>query len=132
MYYATIGALAILILLIENNEILFRPGKAMRQPVWTDYRRFLVSVLVYYITDVLWGIIESMKLAVMLYLDTTLYFLAMACGVLFWTQFVVSYLGEKNRYGRFLLYAGRILAVTEMALVGLNLFTPILFSVDAQ
>ena len=42
MYYATIGALAILILLIENNEILFRPGKAMRQPDWTDYRRFLV------------------------------------------------------------------------------------------
>ena len=132
MYYATIGALAILILLIENNDILFRRSKAMRQPVWTDYRRFLVSVLVYYITDVLWGIIESRKLAVMLYLDTTLYFLAMACGVLFWTQFVVSYLGEKNRYGRFLLYAGRIFVGTEMALICLNLFTPILFSVDAQ
>ena len=132
MYYATIGALAILVLLIENNDILLKRSRNAQNPAWKDYYRFLIAVLVYYVTDVLWGIIESFKLAVMLYIDTTLYFIAMACGVLFWTQFVVSYLGEKNRYGRFLRYAGRIFACAEMALVGLNLFVPILFSVDAQ
>ena len=44
----------------------------------------------------------------------------------------MTYLGETHRYGRFLLYAGRVFAAVETALVFLNIATPILFSVDAQ
>ena len=132
MYYAAIGGLGILILIIENNTLLFRREPAMAQPVWKDYRRFLLAVLVYYITDVLWGILEQAKLAAVLYIDTTIYFAAMACSVLFWTKFVVKYLGEERRYGKFLLYTGRIFSGVEVGLIGLNLVVPILFTVDAQ
>lgn len=132
MYYAAIGTIAILILVIENYDLLLGRSKTERQPVWKDYRYFLWAVFVYYTTDVLWGIIESQKLAVLLYIDTSLYFIAMACGVLAWTKFTVTYLGETHRYGRFLLYAGRVFAAGEILLVFLNIATPILFSVDAQ
>ena len=131
MYYATIGGLAILILLIENYDLLFRRIQDV-QPVWKDYRHFLIAVLAYEVTDVLWGILESRKLAFLLYADTTLYFIAMAFGVLFWTKFVVTYPGEQHTYGKFLLITGRVLAAVEISAVLLNLAVPVLFSVDAQ
>ena len=130
MYYATIGILAILILLIENYDLFLHRSDVKRFPVWNQYRKFLFAVLVYYITDVLWGIIEAHKLVVPLYVDTMVYFIAMACGILMWTQFLVAYLDEKRRYGRFLLYAGRIFFGAAVGLVFFNLVSPILFSVD--
>ncbi len=130
MYYSAIGLLAVMILLIENRDILFRRGGAFATPAWRAYRRFLYTVLVYYITDILWGVLESRKLAGLLFADTTVYFVAMAAGILCWTQYIVLYLEEKNRFGRFLLAAGRVLAVTVTLLACVNLFTPILFAVD--
>jgi hypothetical protein len=41
-------------------------------PAWAIYRRFLLSVLTYYIADILWGLIEAHKLMVQLYADTSL------------------------------------------------------------
>ena len=130
MYYSAIGLLAVMILLIENSDILFRRGGAFATPAWCAYRRFLMPVLVYYITDILWGVLESRKLAGLLFADTTVYFVAMAVGILCWTQYIVLYLEEKNRFGRFLLSAGRVLAVSVTLLACVNLFTPILFTVD--
>ena len=130
LYYATIGSLAILILLIENYDLFLNRSDVERFPVWSKYRRFLLAVLLYYVTDVLWGFIESRKLATMLFIDTSFYFVAMAGGILFWTQFAVSYLDEKNTYGKFLVYTGRIFFGVVVGLVFLNIYTPILFSVD--
>ena len=89
MYYSAIGLLAVMILLIENRDILFKRGGAFATPAWRAYRRFLYTVLVYYITDVLWGVLESRKLAGLLFADTTVYFVAMAAGILCWTQYIV-------------------------------------------
>ena len=82
MYYSAIGLLAIIVLLIVNHDILLNRGDAFRAPAWKVYRRFLFAVLVYYITDVLWGILEDRKLAALLFADTTVYFAAMAAAVL--------------------------------------------------
>ena len=132
MYYSAIGLLAILILLIENRDVLLNARGAFERPAWKVYRIFLFTVLVYYVTDILWGLLESRKLAGALFADTTVYFIAMAAGVLFWTQYTVVYLDEKNAFGHFLLTAGRIIpgAITLLSLV--NIFRPILFTVDAE
>ena len=82
MYYSAIGLLAVLILLIESHEILLHPKDAFERPAWKVYRQFLFAVLGYYVTDILWGVLESRKLAVLLFADTTVYFIAMAAGVL--------------------------------------------------
>ena len=132
MYYSTIVILAILILLIENYDILLKRREAMKKTAWKMYRRFLIAVLIYYVTDALWGIIEYMKLSKLLYIETSLYFIALAGGLLFWTQFAVTYIDSKSKQGRVLIHTGRIFLAVFLIEVAINAFTPILFSVDSN
>ena len=130
MYYSVIGLLAALTLIIVNQDILLNPKVSYIRPAWKVYRRFLFAVLIYYITDILWGIIESKKLATSLFVDTTIYFIAMAAGIAFWSEYIVTYLDEKNRFGTFLIHVGRIFAAVITILVIVNVFRPVLFIVD--
>ena len=132
MYYSAFGLLAILILLIENQDILRNLGDGLNKPAWRVYRRFLLAVLAYYVTDVLWGLLESRKLALLLFADTTVYFVTMAAGVLFWAQFTVAYLEEEHGFGQFLVHAGWALAGLITAIAAANMFTPLLFTVSAD
>ena len=130
MYYSTIGVLAILILFIVNWDMLRGFDVSFDKAAWNVYRRFLFVVLIYYITDVFWGILESQKLVAALFSDTTIYFVAMAMGISFWAEYTVAYLDEKNAFGRFLVYAGRFIACAIAILVIINIFVPIYFTVD--
>jgi len=130
MYYSAIGVLAILILFIVNQDILLNFNGSFDKPAWKGYRRFLFTVLAYYVTDVLWGILEQLKLAQPLFADTTVYFIAMAAGIQYWAEFTVTYLEEKSGYGKFLRIAGRVLAGVITILSIINIFTPVLFTVD--
>lgn len=131
MYYSAIGLLAAVILLIENKDVLWQDtGGAFDKPAWKVYRKFLFAVLAYYITDILWGVLESRKLTLLLFADTTVYYAAMAAGVLFWAQFTVSYLEERSDSGRLLVYAGRIVGGLIILLTVVNIFTPVLFLLE--
>ena len=130
MYYSAIGLLAVLILLIENQDVLLSLTGSLEKPAWRLYRRFLYAVLAYYITDILWGFLASRRLAGALFADTTVYFIAMAVGILFWAQYTVAYLDENGGFGQLLVRACHVAAalVTLAALV--NVFAPVLFTVD--
>ena len=130
MYYSMIGLLAVLVLLIVNQDILFSSKASFVRPAWNVYRRFLYAVLVYYITDILWGFLESRKLRTLLFIDTTAYFVAMSVGVLFWAGFAVTYLQTERSSGRLLLTAGRAIAGTTVLFTVVNIFVPVLFTVD--
>jgi len=129
MYYSMVGSLAILILLIENTDVLTVRISRVDTPAGKTYRWFLYAVLFYYITDVLWGVIESRKIAGLLFADTTLYFIAMAAGVLLWTKFVVLYLRDESMSGKILVYGGRAVAAGTTALTLINIFMPVMFVV---
>ena len=129
MYYSMVGSLAILILLIENTDVLTGRLSRVDTPAGRTYRWFLYAVLFYYITDVLWGVIESQKIAGLLFADTTVYFIAMAAGVLLWTKFVVLYLRDEGLSGKVLLYGGRVIAIGTTALALINIFVPAIFVV---
>ncbi len=132
MYYSAISVLAALILVIENQDVMRNRNGAFSRRVWSLYRRFLVFVFVYYITDILWGILEALKLAVPLFIDTSLYFVAMALGLLTWIEYIVTYLEEnKTLLGRGIILFGRIFAGLTCALVILNIFVPVLFSISS-
>ena len=130
MYYSAIGLLAALILIIENWDILNKDWITQDRPAWKIYRRFLFVVLVYYVTDILWGILESNKLSTGLFIDTTVYFIAMAVGIACWADYTVAYLEEKNSFGRFLVYACRFITVVIAIASIINIFVPILFTVN--
>jgi len=132
MHYSAIGLLAIVVLLIENQDILFHLGNGFDKPTWKAYRAFLVSVLVYYVSDVSWGVLKSNGLSGPLFADTSVYFVAMAVSVALWTRYIVTYLDEKSAFERLLLYAGRVIAGLTSLLTIINVFHPIMFTVDAN
>ena len=130
MYYSAVVSIAILILLIENTDILLGRISNAEDPARRTYRRFLFAVLFYYITDVLWGVIEARKIGGLLFADTTVYFVAMASGLVLWTSFVAYYLEDESRFGKFLVYAGRTIACIITGLSVINVFVPVLFTVS--
>ncbi len=129
MTYSIIGILATVILLIINKDVLWNKDEKMTD-VRKDYRLFLFGVLLYYITDMLWGILDEHHLMLILYIDTAIHFIAMASAVALWTRYVVSYLGEKKGFATFIGLAGKLFLCFEIAVVAINFFRPILFSFD--
>ena len=131
MYYAAIDLLAILVLIIENRYMLIDYNKSFEATTWKTYRHFLFSVLIYYVIDLSWGIIEYYKQALILFAVTTVYFVVMAMGIVLWTVSVFYYLRAKGRFVRFLVWTGRIIASVIMVTSIVNIFTPVLFTVDS-
>ena len=129
-YLALIGVLASLILVIVNYDILFQRNKNQNIPAVKIYKHFLYAVLAYYITDTLWGVFHELDLFKLLFVNVVLYYIVMAAGILTWTRYVVTYLGEENKFIKLLLWTGRIFFVT-IALASLaSIFTPVLFWFD--
>ena len=82
MYYSVIGLLALTVLIITNHDVLLQKPDSGASPVQRIYRRFLFCIMAYYITDILWGVLDSLSLTTLLYADTVVYYLAMAAGIL--------------------------------------------------
>ena len=125
MTYSIIGIIASVILLITNRDVLWHRAGGSLTETEKKYRDFLWGVLSYYVTDMLWGILEMHRLTAILYADTAIHFIAMAAAVMLWTRYVVCYLEDRGRYGRFLTYAGQLFLAFETVVVVLNCFFPI-------
>ncbi|MBR2789048.1 MAG: hypothetical protein IKD70_00295, partial [Eggerthellaceae bacterium] len=128
MTYSIIGILASIILIIINRDVL-DAGKELSE-VQRRYRRFLMAVLTYYITDLLWGFLDSAKLTALEFADTTVYFIAMAAAVLLWSQYVIAYLDDDSRFAKALHIVCWVLFVIQVLAVIVNCFAPIMFWFD--
>lgn len=130
MTYSVIGLLAAIILIITNRDV-FWPAKGVTfSKTQRLYRNFLLVVLGYYITDGMWGVLYNLRLMDILYVETILFYVAMAAVLLFWTQYVTAYLESKNAFGTILRYAGRILFAIEVVVLIVNIFYPVKFWFD--
>ena len=130
MSYESVGLLAAAILLIINHDVLFGRGNDRFFAVGPIYRRFLISILAYYTTDVLWGVLDRFRWMWLLYADTCVYFIAMAFAIFCWTQYVIAYLNKKSVFSTVIKYIGLAFLGSEIVLVAVNFFKPILFSYD--
>lgn len=133
MSYYSIGLIASLILMIINRDILF-PGSEAAHPVpaHREYRTFLFAVQAYYITDILWGLLDQFHLVFLLHLDTSLYFVAMAVSILLWFRYAVAYLDDSAAYERSLQKVAWGVLILQLAAVILNFFVPVMFYFDAE
>ena len=128
--YSVIGILASILLLIINQDIfLYHDGQILTK-TQRNYRWFLMGVLAYLVTDLLWGLLYSHHLIAILYTDTSIHFAAMVGAVMLWTQYVVSYLDSGSRFERVLLVAGRVFFALELVFIAANFFMPVLFWFD--
>ncbi len=130
MYYSSIGILACLILIITNFNILIGSASKKLQGSHKAYRIFLFSVLTYYITDIFWAPCYYLKLTKIAFVETTIYFIAMAIAVMMWTKYVIEYLNQKNKFALFLKYTGRLFLYFQIIILIINIFIPVVFWFD--
>ena len=112
------------------NVDIFRKKSTVKLPAIKSYRVFVVSILLYFIADLLWGVLEELKLATALYTETCFYFVIMGFTILAWTRYIVDYIGGKKWFTRAALITGNVFFLAEIILIIVNIFVPILFTVD--
>lgn len=125
MYYSVIGMIAIVLHLILNHE--FIKIDKNRDEVERVFKRFVLASLMYFITDVLWGILDSLKVPALLYADTVLYYISMALTIACLCDYVTKYLHLSSGFGKFIRIFGRTFAVLEVVLLIINHFVHIFF-----
>ena len=130
MYYSAVSIIAALILIIVNQDILFRHDEALKLPALNSYKKFLISVVVYCVTDILWGVLRDVGKPVLFFIDTSVNYIAMAVAVWFWIGYIVNYYGKNKVLKTVFINAGRLFAAGITVLVIINIFKPILFTVD--
>jgi len=127
--YSVIAFLAMVIHLIINFDML--PGRMVSNARGArEYRFFLAGVFVYYIVDASWGVLAGLGWIGVLYVDTMLYYLAIAVSVLTLCHFVVAYLGVSGWKARILSWFGYALLALYVVLLAANIFNNCLFLFD--
>ena len=99
--YSSIAFLAMVIHLIINS-ILYTDSRVSALHGAREYRGFLHGVFAYYLVDASWGVLAGLGWTKLLYLDTMLYFIAVAVSVLMWCRFAVIYLNYSQWKARML------------------------------
>jgi len=130
MLYSSAGLLALVINLIINHDVLLDRSGGKLIPALRSYRLFLLSVNLYFVTDIAWGLLYEHGLIALTYADTVFYFLFMGLSILFWTRYVIDYLRERNAFGRMLSLAGWLLFIFETVVLCVNFIRPVLFSFE--
>ena len=103
--YSVIAFLAIVIHLIINfNMLPWRRGYAASYG--RHYRGFLAGIFAYYVVDAGWGVFAGLGWTHVLYVDTTLYYIAIGGTVVMWSRYVVAYLELDKWIARPLLWFG--------------------------
>lgn len=128
MSYSIFAIIGLVINLIINHNVLFGRKSDNRFPQQREYHMFLVSISVFYVIDILWGIFNDHRINTLLYADTVLYFIAMSASVLVWTRYVVKFLNEDRLFSGILKITGVSYFVFEIILIIINSYTPILFT----
>ncbi len=132
MYYSVFGILSLAILVLINFKILIKPFTKGLPADKLVYRFFLFSVILYFLSDIIWGLAYEKGLTAWVYADTVLYFIAMALTVMLWSLFIVKYLIKKNLFTIILLHSGRIMFIAVIFCLALNLFYPIAFKFESD
>lgn len=127
MYYASIGVLAIIMHIIVHADVLFGSFKSDHKVAHTSYRAFLFSIMLYYVSDILWGILYEAGNIPITYADTVLYFVSMALTLVLWIRFTVVYLQSNGRLGKFIQAVSWLLLAAMLGSLIINGFIPFMF-----
>ena len=131
MFYSLTGISAILVIFVVNFNTFFMPKKNIRnKSTHNSYVIFLISLLVFCVVDVLYGVFIYCNLKTAASIDTSIYFLAMSLTILAWTKFEISYLKENKTFEIVLKVVGWLMLIAGVSLIITNFFTPILFDFD--
>ena len=129
MFYASFGLLSIVIHIIINYEIMKIP-KSSDGVVKRRYRSFLFGVLIYYVSDVLWGFLYDARIVPFVYADTVVYFAAMGLSLFLWMRFIDAYTDNKSIWSKILTLSGWMIFCFQIVMLIVNIFTSYMFYFD--
>ncbi len=130
MNYSGTAILALLVHIIINYDVLRNAHYRAGSPAASAYRTFIFGVMVFYLSDALWGLLYDTRINALVFADTVLYFFAMAASVFMWIRYVIRYLNMKSRFVSVLSAMGWIFLGLITLMQVLNLFMPLLFRFD--
>ncbi len=133
MVYASFDIVAFLVVIIINYEVLNPRADHRYFIAFEEYRRFLLSVLLFIALDFMWGILDAKEIMFWLYVDTVIYFLSMALTVILWTHYVIKLLNNNNKWFEVLIdFLCQIYAIYIIIILIINFYKPIFFSYDTK
>ena len=127
--YSVIAFLAMAIHLIINSD-LRKNRETVTVHATRQYRAFLAGTFAYYVADAGWGVLAGLEWTSILYLDTMLYYIAIAMSVLTWCHFAIAYLELGKWPARMLSLFGYALLALYVILLAANIFNNCLFYFD--
>ena len=130
MLYSLVGVIGILVTIIVNFDLLFSKKDNSNIPGLKYYRLFLMTVIMFFFFDFLWGLLDSLKLRIPLIIDTYFFFIYMISTVLFWTKYVIEYLEGKGFWSKLLIWSVRIFAIFLYIVLIINIFKPVVFEIN--
>lgn len=130
MYYAGIGMIALIVHLITNIDLMKKAERTSDRFARSRYRYFLFALILYYCSDIAWGLLYDRQWIMATYIDTILVFSSMVLSVLLWTRSVVAFTDDKGKFGKIIVEGGWIIFMFEMIILVINFFSPIVFYFD--
>ena len=129
--YSSIAFIAMVIhLIINSNHLTYKVVVASRAA--RAYRYFLAGIFSYYVVDAGWGVFAGLDWTKVLYVNTMLYYIAIAVPVFMWCHFVIAYLDLNKWTARIFSWSGYALLSLYVVLLVANLFTRCVFYFDEQ
>ncbi|MBQ4275793.1 MAG: GGDEF domain-containing protein [Lachnospiraceae bacterium] len=132
MFYASIGLLSLVLHMIINHEVIANKTKNKNNQAIVCYRQFLFGLIIYYLSDALWGFFCDLGIVALTYADTVLYFASMTLTVLLWVRYVVAYIDRKGLKSTSLIYAGYVIWILSYITIAVNFFIPIIFKITPE
>ena len=128
--YSVIGLIAIAVHLIINFRVMFNTRRDKAQKASGKYRFLMLSIFVYYITDALWGILAGLNWIPLLFVDTTIYYIAMSSAVVCFYRYITEYLNMSKKWSVFCTSLGVGFFVLENISLIINFFVRCFFWFD--
>ena len=127
--YSFVSLAALVIHLIVNFDVFFsKEGRSF--PGGKLYLFFLVSVMVFHVSDALWWTLYEYDLATLTYIDTAVYYLMVGLSIFTWGLFVSHYLERKNEpFLKVIFFFCLGCFFFQIIAVFINFFVPILFEI---
>ena len=130
MTYTSTALLAMIVHLIINLQVLKNTFYKKDAKVGESYRGLTFSMLAFYIFDAFWGVLYDARLITLVFIDTVLYFIAMAATVFHLVRYAFFYLRVRNVSVRILYDAGIVFVGFMAVSLILNFFMPVMFWFD--
>ena len=126
--YSTVGVIALIIHIIINPSF-FKNLKA-KDSKTRMYTFLMLSIFAYYITDACWGLFAGLNNIPLLFVDTTVYYVAMASAVVCWSIYLIEYLGLTGFFAKAFKIFGWSFFFAEIISLIVNFFYPCFFWFD--